>query len=146
LWLDIFWLDPTGARTYRSQDVHANQYTTDAVQTLYYKVCHWLPASFGLRHNQNILLVFVASPHTALISKSRHWLDRNKNNVSKWSSMFTRRMLFQWVSITEKNQLSVMLYEWMIAVNTKWATIVQLYHSEYTLHFNEMVMMMAFAL
>jgi len=42
------------------------------------------------------LYVFVASP---LRSKSKDWLARNRNNVSKWSDMSTCGLLFQWASI-----------------------------------------------
>jgi hypothetical protein len=33
--------------------------------------------------------------HEALSTKSRDWLAQNQNNVSKWSDMSTRRLLFQ---------------------------------------------------
>ena len=33
--------------------------------------------------------------HEALSRKSRDWLAQNQNNVSKWSDMSTRRLLFQ---------------------------------------------------
>ena len=36
--------------------------------------------------------------HTALRSTSKRWLVWNQNNVSKWSDMFTRGLLFQWAS------------------------------------------------
>jgi hypothetical protein len=37
---------------------------------------------------------FSAKP-AALRSKSKDWLARNQNNVSEWSDMFTRGLLFQ---------------------------------------------------
>jgi hypothetical protein len=40
--------------------------------------------------------------------KSKDWLARNKNNVSVWSDMSTRGLLFQWVS-TIKIQLNVLV-------------------------------------
>jgi hypothetical protein len=59
-------------------------------------------------------LVFVASPltskHTALRRKSKNWLARNQDNVSEWSYMSTRRMLFQWAN-TIKIQPSVLVYD-----------------------------------
>ena len=33
--------------------------------------------------------------HAALRRKSKHWLARNKNNVSEWSDISTRGLLFQ---------------------------------------------------
>ena len=33
--------------------------------------------------------------HVALRRKSKDWLTRNQNNVSEWSDMFTRGLLFQ---------------------------------------------------
>jgi hypothetical protein len=35
-----------------------------------------------------------SSKHAALRRKSKDWLDRNENNVSEWSDMSTRRLLF----------------------------------------------------
>ena len=40
-----------------------------------------------------IKLVFVASPINTKYYK--HWLARNQNNVSEWSDMSTRGLLFQ---------------------------------------------------
>ena len=42
-----------------------------------------------------IKLVFVASKHAALRRKSKDWLALNRNNVSEWSDMSTRGLLFQ---------------------------------------------------
>ena len=36
-----------------------------------------------------------SAKHTALRSKSKDWLARNHNNVSEWSDMSTRGLLFQ---------------------------------------------------
>ena len=44
--------------------------------------------------------------HAALRSKSKYWLDRNQNIVSKWSDKFTRVLLFRWAS-ANKIQLIV---------------------------------------
>ena len=33
--------------------------------------------------------------HTALRRKSKYWSARNQNNVSEWSDMTTRGLLFQ---------------------------------------------------
>ena len=46
--------------------------------------------------NQRLKLVFVVSvKHAELRRKSKDWLARNQNNVSEWSSMSTRGLLFQ---------------------------------------------------
>jgi hypothetical protein len=36
-----------------------------------------------------------SAKHIALRSKSKDWLVRNRNNVSKWSDMSTGGLLFQ---------------------------------------------------
>jgi hypothetical protein len=36
-----------------------------------------------------------SAKHTTLRRKSKDWLARNQNNVSKWSDMYTRGLLFQ---------------------------------------------------
>jgi hypothetical protein len=46
--------------------------------------------------------------HAALMWKSKDWLARNQNNVSEWSDMSTRRLLFQWAN-TLKIQISVLV-------------------------------------
>jgi hypothetical protein len=59
-------------------------------------------------------LVFVASPPR---KKSRNWLARNQNNVSEWSDMSTRGLLFQGAS-TIKIQLSMLvLTPWLLMVH-----------------------------
>jgi hypothetical protein len=49
-----------------------------------------------------------SAKHTALRRKNTYWLARNQNNVSEWSDMSTRELLFQWVS-TIKIQLGVLV-------------------------------------
>jgi hypothetical protein len=39
-----------------------------------------------------------SAKHTTLRRKSKDWLARNQNNVSEWSDMSARRLLFQWAS------------------------------------------------
>jgi hypothetical protein len=48
-----------------------------------------------------------STKHAALRRKSKGWLAQNQNNVSEWSDMSTRRLLFQGAS-TIKIQLSVL--------------------------------------
>ena len=48
-----------------------------------------------------------SAKHAALMRKSKAWLAWNQNNVSEWSEMSTRRLLFQW-TITIKIQLNVL--------------------------------------
>ena len=36
-----------------------------------------------------------SAKHAALRSKSKDWLAQNQNNVSEWSDMSTRGLLFQ---------------------------------------------------
>ena len=49
-----------------------------------------------------------SSKHAALRRKSKDWLARTQNNVSKGSDMSIRGLLFQWAS-TIKIQLSVLV-------------------------------------
>jgi hypothetical protein len=39
-----------------------------------------------------------SAKHVALRKYSKDWLARNQNNVSEWSDMSTRGLLFQWAS------------------------------------------------
>jgi hypothetical protein len=50
-----------------------------------------------------------SSKHASLKRKSKDWLARNQDNVSEWSDMSIRGLLFQWAS-TIKIQLSVLVY------------------------------------
>ena len=49
-----------------------------------------------------------SAKNAALRSKSKDWLARNKDNVSKWGNMSIRGLLFQWARTT-KIQLSVLV-------------------------------------
>jgi hypothetical protein len=48
-----------------------------------------------------------SAKHASLMSKSKDWLARNKNNVSVWSDMSTHGLLFQWAS-SIKNKLGLL--------------------------------------
>ena len=43
----------------------------------------------------NIGICGFSAKHAALRRKSKDWLARNQNNVSEWSDMSTRGLLFQ---------------------------------------------------
>jgi hypothetical protein len=47
-----------------------------------------------------------SAKHVASRRKSKDWLARNQDNVSEWSDISTRGLLFQWAS-TIKTQLIV---------------------------------------
>ena len=53
-------------------------------------------------------ICYFAAKHTALRSKNKYRLARNQDNVSEWSDMSTRGVLFQCVS-TMKIQLSMLV-------------------------------------
>jgi hypothetical protein len=40
-------------------------------------------------------ICFLSAKHALLRRKSKDWLARNQNNVSEWSVMSTRGLLFQ---------------------------------------------------
>jgi hypothetical protein len=62
----------------------------------------------GQTKDYKISMCCFSAKHAALTGKSKDWLARNQNNVSVWSDMYTRRLLFQWAS-TVKIQLSVLV-------------------------------------
>ena len=43
----------------------------------------------------NIGMCYLSAKHAALCRKNKDWLDRNHNNVSEWSDISTRGLLFQ---------------------------------------------------
>jgi hypothetical protein len=57
----------------------------------------------GQTKDYNICICCFSAKHAALMRKSKKWLDRNQNNVSGWSNMSTRGLLFQWASTIKTN-------------------------------------------
>jgi hypothetical protein len=49
----------------------------------------------GQTKNYKIGICCFSTKNAALRSKSKDWLARNHNNVSEWSDMSTRGLLFQ---------------------------------------------------
>ena len=49
----------------------------------------------GQTKDYKIGICCFSAKHTALKRKSKDWLGRNQNNVSEWSDMSTRELLFQ---------------------------------------------------
>ena len=49
----------------------------------------------GQATDYEIGICCLSAKHAALKRKSKDWLARNQNNVSEWSDMFTRGLLFQ---------------------------------------------------
>ena len=49
----------------------------------------------GQTKDYKIGICCFSAKHTALRKKSKDWLARNQNNVSEWSGMSTRALLFQ---------------------------------------------------
>ena len=56
--------------------------------------CEFEPRS-SQTNNYKIGICCFFAKHAALRRKSKYWLARNQNNVSEWSDMSTRRLLFQ---------------------------------------------------
>jgi hypothetical protein len=52
----------------------------------------------GQTKDYKIGICCFSTKHVALRRKSKDWLARNQNNVSEWSAMSTRGLLFQWAS------------------------------------------------
>jgi hypothetical protein len=58
---------------------------------------------------QTINVYFISSQNrNSELLWNKDWLARNQNNVSEWSDMFTRGLLFKWTR-TIKIQLSVLV-------------------------------------
>jgi hypothetical protein len=49
----------------------------------------------GQTKDYEIGICCFSAKHAGLKKKSKDWLDRNQDNVSEWSDMSTRRLLFQ---------------------------------------------------
>ena len=49
----------------------------------------------GQTKDYRIGICCFSAKHTALRRKNKDWLARNQNNVSEWSDMSTRGLLFQ---------------------------------------------------
>ena len=56
--------------------------------------CGFEPWSGQTKDNKIGICCF-STKHAALRRKSKDWLARNQNNVSKWSDMSIRELLFQ---------------------------------------------------
>ena len=61
-----------------------------------------------LTKDYNIGICCFSTKHVALRRQIKDWLARYQNNVSEWSDMSTRGLLFQSAS-TMKSQLSVLI-------------------------------------
>jgi hypothetical protein len=58
-------------------------------------VDHGLKCRSGQAKDYKIGICCFSVKHAALGRKSKDWLARNQNNVSEWSDMSTRGLLFQ---------------------------------------------------
>jgi hypothetical protein len=50
----------------------------------------------GQTKDYKINICCFSDKHAALRNKSKDWLTRNLDNVSEWSDMSTRGLLFRW--------------------------------------------------
>jgi hypothetical protein len=71
-------------------------------------VDHTFEPRSGQTKDFKIGICCFSAKHTALRRKSKDELAWNQNNVSEWSNMSTRGLLFQWAS-TIKIQLSMFI-------------------------------------
>jgi hypothetical protein len=62
----------------------------------------------GQTNDYKINMCCFSAKHTALRRKSKDWLARNQTNVSEWSDMSTRGLVFQLAS-TINIQFSVLV-------------------------------------
>ena len=56
---------------------------------------HGFEPRLGQTKDYKIGICCFSAKHTAVRSKSKHWLARNQNNMSEWSDMSTHGLLFQ---------------------------------------------------
>ena len=62
----------------------------------------------GQTKDYKIGMCCISANHASLRRKKKDWLAWIQNNVSEWSDMSTRELLFQWAS-TIKTQFSVLV-------------------------------------
>ena len=55
----------------------------------------WFEPRSGQTKDYEIGICCFSAKHTALRRKSKDWLAQNQNNVSEWSDMSIREVLFQ---------------------------------------------------
>jgi hypothetical protein len=60
------------------------------------------------KKDYKIGICYFSAKHAALRRKSKDWSAWNRDNVSEWSDMSIRGLLFQWASAM-KMQLSVLV-------------------------------------
>jgi hypothetical protein len=72
--------------------------------------CGFEPRS-GQSKDYKISICCFSAKHVALRRKSKDWLARNQNNVSGWSDMSIRGLLFQWASTIKKQLSMLFLYK-----------------------------------
>jgi hypothetical protein len=58
-------------------------------------VDHGFEPQSGQTKDYKIGICCFSARHIALRRKNKNWLARNQNNVSEWSDMSTRGLLFQ---------------------------------------------------
>ena len=66
-------------------------------------VDHRFELRSGQTKDYKIGICCFSARHAALKRKSKDWLAWNQNNVSEWSDMSTRELLFQWASTIKSN-------------------------------------------
>jgi hypothetical protein len=76
-----------------------------------FKLCvldRWFEPRSGQTKDYAIGMCYFCDKYATLRNKIKDWLARNQNNVSKWSDMSNRGLLFQWVT-SKHIQLSVLI-------------------------------------
>ena len=58
-------------------------------------IVYGFKTQLGQTKDYKMVFVYFSAEHAALRSKGKDWLDWNQNNVSEWSDMSTRGLLFQ---------------------------------------------------
>ena len=72
------------------------------VRLEWYIDCGFEPRS-GPTKDYTINVCCLSAKHAALRRKSKDWVSRNNENVSKWNDMSTCGLLFKWASTIQSN-------------------------------------------
>jgi hypothetical protein len=88
-------------------------------------VDHGFEPRSGQTKDYKIGICCFSAKHAALRRKSKNWLARNQNNVSEWSDMSIRGLLFQWaikiqLSMLVQNKVDLIIISLRIKLFSPW--------------------------
>jgi hypothetical protein len=121
MYLNLIWRSPN--ISFYSVRLHND---CDWVIVALHKMSHFSAISWQekVKFDEMIMMSAPSFPIVDWFEKEQILVDTDRDNVSNWSDMFTRRLLFQWAS-SMKIQLSVLVrnfsaISWREQVNFQW--------------------------